>query len=79
MQHVVHVLYSAVESYVDGRQQDSPCAAEDQETHACSLSSGPPLVRFLEVLEGIDGEAHLGDRQGEYDTEEDTGICKPGA
>lgn len=68
------MLECEVESHIHGGQQDSPCTAKDQETHTCSLGSGPPFAQALEVYEGIDGEAHLGDGKGEYDTEEDAGI-----
>lgn len=63
-----------VDSDVCCRQEDRPRAAEDEEGHACFLGCGPPFVLLLEVDEGIYREAHLGDGEGEDDTEEEGNL-----
>lgn len=71
--HGTHQVLDGTEADGDiqRRQEDGPRAAEDKEGHACLLGGRPPLVLLLEVDEGVDGEAHLGDGEGKDDAEED--------
>lgn len=69
--HSVHQVLDplAVRDGIHSRQENGPGAAEDEESHAGLLGRGPPLVRLLEVDEGVDGKAQFYDGEGEDDHE----------
>ena len=45
-------------------QENGPDAAKDEKAHARLFRAGPPLLLLLEIDEGVDGEAQLGDGKG---------------
>jgi len=59
VQQVLHI--TAVGGSLQRRQKHRPHAAEDEKTHPRLFGPGPPFVLFLEINEGVNGEAQLGD------------------
>jgi hypothetical protein len=65
-----------VGSDIGGRQNESPCAAEDKEAHARFLGAGPPFVLCLEIGEGIGREARFDECECKDDTADDAKLKK---
>jgi hypothetical protein len=62
----------AMQSHVNGRQSNHSRAGEYQEAEAVFFGFRGPGMSLLQILEAVDSEEELGNRQEKHDAEEDT-------
>lgn len=72
VKHRVEVFPCTVEAHVNSAQCDCSRAGEYEETKAVFLGPRVPGLGLLLVLEGINAEEQLGNREEEHDAEEDS-------